>query len=82
MIWRGFLLLRKSGLFQMGVSLYGARVEFVILWNSHQTVRADDIVIDLKQGWRLIDGLMNGKSEWGMLSHVVCSIFNHILSEC
>lgn len=48
--WRGFLLLRKSGLFQMGVSLHGDRVEFVILWNSHQAVRADDTVIVLKQG--------------------------------
>lgn len=80
--WRGFLLLRKSGLFQMGVNLHGARVEFVILWNSHQAARADDIVIVLKQGWRLIDGLINGKFERGMLSHAVCSISNHVLSEC
>ena len=79
---RGFFVAKKSGLFQMGVNLHGARVEFVILWNSHQAVRADDIVIDLKQGWCLIDGLINGKSERGMLPHAVCSISNHILSEC
>ncbi len=50
----GFLLAVKSGLFQIGVYLDGARGEFVIWWNFHQAVRAAAIVGILKQWCFLI----------------------------
>lgn len=77
----GFLLLRKSGLFQIGVRLDGERIEFVILWNFHQADRAEDIVVTLKHGWRLIDWLINGISEIRMSLQKVCSMSNQVLSE-
>ena len=58
-----FLLLRKSGLFQMGVKLDGANVVFVILWNFHQAVRVAAIVTVLKHGWILIIWQRNDISE-------------------
>ncbi len=50
----GFLLAVKSGLYQIGVYLDGARGEFVIWWNFHQAVRAAAIVGILKQWCFLI----------------------------
>ena len=38
-----------------GVRFDGASVDCVILWNFHQAVRAEAIVIALKHGWCFMD---------------------------
>lgn len=52
-----------SGLFQMGVKFEDANMESVILWNFHQAVRAEAIVIASKHGWCLIAKLRDGVSK-------------------
>ena len=49
--WSVFLLITKSGLFQMGVCLLGDIVVLVIWWRFHQADRAVAIAEFLKQGW-------------------------------
>ena len=50
-----FLLIVKSGLFQMGEWVVGASVEFVILLKFHQAIRVIGVIILLKHGCFLID---------------------------
>lgn len=76
---RGVLSIRRSGLFQIGLSLDGAYVELVTLWNFHQAVRVEDIVEHLKHGWCFIEALQKGKAEIGMFWQNISSMSRPVL---
>ena len=63
---RALLLIRKSGLFQMGVNLQGVIEDLVIFRNSHQAVRELLIQVLLKQLCFLIVGPMKGRLQIGI----------------
>ena len=77
---RGFLVIKKWGLFQMGEYLVGVIVVLVIGWNFHQAVRVVAMVGFLEQGWRTMEQLMNGRSEIRISLYDVCSIAHQGLS--